>query len=435
MIKVLLINPGQPDSEKNFSVEKLPPLGLAYIASILERDGINCDIFDNYLAQYEDNKLLHLIINYDIVGITGLTATSLVAIRLANKIRDKYPWIFLITGGPHATLFPEQMIKYFDCVVRGEAEQVITDIVNNKTKGIVEGIKTQNLNELPPPARHKLPLELYPHKNEFLKATRVFSVNTSRGCPYFCSFCSVKTIWGRSYRAFSPLFVAEEIKQLMVDYHANGIYFREDNFTYDRARVLGVCSLIKNWGLEWVCESRVEHLDEHLVKAMAQAGCRGMWFGTESGSNRVLKMLHKGNNVERAIETFKLCKKYGIKTGASFMLGLPGETKKEMYETLKFANKLDSYHTWFNYYLGIPGSDLYNQIIKDNLYEKLDERGYAWVKVDGMSSDQMIQFHRWIKLLFYLMKPKRIWRLLKETPPRTWILALLKMSKIYRVKL
>jgi radical SAM superfamily enzyme YgiQ (UPF0313 family) len=431
MNRVLLINPGAPENEKNFETEKLPPLGLAYLAAVLERDGIECDIFDNYLTQWSNDKLVHLAEKYDVIGITGLTATSLVAIDLAKRLRHK----FLITGGPHATLFPEQMLQYFDTVVKGESELVITDVIKNRVKGIVEGITIDNLDELPLPARHKLPIEQYPHKNEFLKADRVFSMNTSRGCPYLCSFCSVKTIWGRSYRAFSPLFVAQEIKQLMEDYNANGIYFREDNFTFDKKRVLGICSLIKNWGLEWVCESRVEHLDEELVQVMAQAGCRGMWFGTESGSNRVLKMLHKGNDTERAVKTFRLCKKYGIKTGASFMLGLPGETRKEMYETLKFANKLDSYWTWFNYYLGIPGSDLYNQIIKDGLYEKLDERGYAWVKVDGMTSDQMIQFHRWIKLLFYLMSPKRVIRLLRETPSNAWILAGLKMARIYRVRL
>ena len=100
-----------------------------------------------------------------------------------------------------------------------------------------------------------------------------------------------------------------------------------------------------------------------------------------------------------------------------------------------FANRLDSYHTGFNYYLGIPGSDLYNHVIKEKTYDRLDERGYAWVKVDGMSSDQMIAFHRWIKFLFHIMKPKRLFRLLFQTPPRAWIVALLKVSKIYKVRL
>ena len=168
---------------------------------------------------------------------------------------------------------------------------------------------------------------------------------------------------------------------------------------------------------------------------MYDAGCRAMWFGVESGSNRVLKLLHKGVNKERAIETFRLCKKYGIKTGASFILGLPGETKREMYNTLEFAHRLNSYWTWFNYYLGIPGSDLYDKIIKDKLYDKLDERKYAWVKVDGMSSDEMIKFHRWIKFLYLLKKPIRLWRVLIKLSPKTWIVALLKIMNIYKVRL
>ena len=431
MTSVLLINPGIPENEKHLELEKLPPLGLAYLSAVLERDGVSCDIHDNYLLNWDNDKIIELAEHYDIIGITGLTATSLVAIELAKRLKHK----FLICGGPHATLFPQQMLEHFDTVVRGESELVITSVVKNRLTGIIEGIKTEVLDEIPLPNRNKLPMEEYPHQNEFLNANRVFSINTSRGCPFNCSFCSVRTIWGKSYRAFSPRRVAKEIKLLIKDYKANGIYFREDNFTYNRNRVINICKLIKNLNIEWVCESRVEHLDEELVKIMAGAGCKGMWFGTESGSNKVLKMLHKGVNKEKAVETFNLCRKYKIKTGASFILGIPGETQKDMYETLWFANKLDSYWTWFNYYLGIPGSDLYNQVIKEKIYEKLDERGYAWVKVGGMTSDQMIAFHRWIKFLYHIMKPKRIVRLLKETPPRVWIVALLKMFNIYKVKL
>jgi radical SAM superfamily enzyme YgiQ (UPF0313 family) len=431
MTKVLLVNPCVPKNEVNFSVEKLPPLGLAYLAAVLERDGIECDIHDDYLMQWGNERVAKLAENYDIVGITGLTATSLVAIDLARRLDHK----FLISGGPHSTLFPYQMIEFFDCVVKGEGEQVITDIVKNRKTGIIEGIKTEVLDELPMPARHKLPMESYPHQNEFLKSKHVYSLNTSRGCPYNCSFCSVRIIWGKTYRSFSPGRVGDEVRDLITKYGADGLYFREDNFTYDRKRVVNICKLIGRFEVEWVCESRVEHLDEELIKIMYDAGCRGMWFGTESGSDRVLKMIHKGVDKERAVKTFRLCQKQGIKTGASFILGLPGETRKEMYDTLRFANNLDSYWTWFNYYLGIPGSDLYNTIIKDHLYEKLDERKYAWVRVDGMSVNQMIQFHRWIKLLYHFMKPKRIWRLLKETPPKAWFIAGLKIMRIYRVKL
>lgn len=434
-MKTLFINPSLPQNERHLEVEKLPPLGLAYLAAVLEKNGLQADIHDNYLLNWDDNKIMALIDKYDVIGITGLTSTSLVAIDLAKKIRAAYPNKFLICGGPHATLFPHQMIQYFDTVVLGEGEQVITDIVRNRLKGIITGTKTPILDTLPLPARHKLPLTQYPLKNEFLSKKRVFSINSSRGCPYGCLFCSVKTIWGRSYRAFSAQRVAEEVMHLIYHYQADGIYFREDNFTYDRNRVVEICRLIQHLHVEWVCESRVEHLDEPLIIMMYNAGCRGMWFGTESGSNRVLKMLHKGVDKEKALETFRLCTRHGIRTGASFVLGLPGETRKEMYETLAFAHQLDSYWTWFNYYLGIPGSDLYDTIIKEKTYDKLDERGYAWVTVDGMSSDEMITFHRWIKFLYHIKSPKRVWRMFSQMPPRAWIMAILKMCNMYKVKL
>ncbi len=425
--RILLINPSMPKDEQAFEMEKLPPLGLCYLAAVLEQNNIHCDIHDDYLLNWGNEKVAELAQNYDIIGITGLTATSLVAIDLAKRLQHK----FLICGGAHATLFPEQMKQYFNTVIKGEGENIIVNVVRHKISGIYECVnKIENLDTLPMPARHKLPLEKYPLKNEFLTTNRIFSINSSRGCSYNCSFCSVKTIWGRTYRTFSPNRVMEEIKYLIENYNANGIYFREDNFTFDRDRVLGICKLIANFKIEWVCESRVEHLDEELIKTMYNAGCKAIWFGVESGSNRMLKVLHKGVNKEHAIETFKLCKKYKIKTGA-----LPQETKSEIYETLFFAHKLDSYWTWFNYYLGIPGSDLYDKIIKENLYDKLDERKYAWVKVDGMSSDEMIKFHRWIKFLYLIKKPIRLWRILVKLPPKTWILALLKMVNIYKVRL
>lgn len=430
-MKTLFINPNMPDAEKFQEVEKLPPLGLAYLAAVLEKDNIQADIHDNYLLNWHTDRVVSLAQDYDVIGITGLTATSLVAIELAKQLKNK----FLICGGAHATLFPDQMKQYFNAVVKGEGEQVIVDIVKNRREGIIDGVRTENLDDLPMPARHKLPLTQYPMRNEFLSADRVFSMNTSRGCPYLCSFCSVKTIWGRDYRSFSPDRIAQEIQYLINAYRANGIYFREDNFTFDRDRVKEICLRIRNLDLQWVCESRVEHLDEDLIKLMRHAGCRAMWFGTESGSNRVLKMLHKGVNKERAVGTFRMCREYGIKTGASFILGLPGETKSEMYETLNFAHKLDSYWTWFNYYLGIPGSDLYDKVISENLYDKLDERKYAWVRVDGMSSDEMIKFHRRIKFLYLIKKPKRIWRIVTKLSPKTWILALLKMANIYKGRL
>lgn len=431
MQKVLFINPSMPKNEQFFEVEKLPPLGLAYLSAVLENNGIQSDIHDDYLLNWGNDRVAELAQDYDVIGITGLTATSLVAIDLAKKLKDK----FLICGGAHATLFPLQMLKYFDAVVRGEGENSIVDIVKNRKQGVIEGIQTDNLDTLPMPARYKLPLEQYPLTNEFLSANRVFSINSSRGCPYLCSFCSVKTIWGRTYRSFSPDRIAEEIKRLIIDYNANGIYFREDNFTLDRNRVINICKLIKNFKLEWVCESRVEHLDEDLIETMYNAGCRAMWFGVESGSNRMLKLIHKGVDKERAIETFRICKKYGIKTGASFVIGFPEETRKEIYETLRFAHKLDSFYTWFNYYLGIPGSDLYEKVIQEKLYDRLDERKYAWVRVNGMSSDEMIRFHRWIKLLYLIKKPIRLWRVLTKLSPKTWIIALLKIVNIYKVRL
>jgi radical SAM superfamily enzyme YgiQ (UPF0313 family) len=458
--RILLINPGLPPSGW-IALEKLPPLGLAYLAAVLEKQGVEVQIFDNYLKGKSNQSLVELVVEFDpdIVGISCTTATYLSCLDIAKRIKKRFPQKIILAGGPHPTLFPEAVLKdgFIDAVVIGEGEETLSELAVNTDKenwpqiaGIAfkdkdkiifteKRLAIAKLDDLPMPARHLLPMEEYPKIVEFLDVSPVYSVNTSRGCPFNCSFCSVRIIWGRSYRSFSPVRVVDEIQQMVEKYGAKGIYFREDNFTFDSKRVLEICSLLKERGIniQWICESRVEHIKEEVLKEMHDVGCKAIWFGVESGSERILKIVDKQITKENALRAFSLCKKHNIKSGASFILGLPGEEEVDMYQTLDFADELDAYWTWFNYYLGIPGSRLYETVIKEKLYDQIDSSGIARIRTKEFNYQQAMRIRHKIMLIYYFLKPRRLFRLITESfKAGTWqdyLIGALKILKIYKV--
>lgn len=458
--KVLLINPGLPPSGW-ISVEKLPPLGLGYLAAVLENEGVEVKIFDNYLMEEDNYYIIKLLQDFDadIVGISCSTATYLSCVEIAQLIKKYYPKKIIVTGGPHSTLFPEQILNtgFFDAVVLGEGEWIFRNLVRSNSRqdwlnitGLMfkqngDIISTgranfiTNLDELPMPARHLLPMDRYPKVVEFLEVYPIYSINTSRGCPFNCSFCSVRIIWGKSYRSFSPTRIVDEIQHLVNRYGAKGIYFREDNFTLSSSRVLEICNLIKKRDIkiQWVCESRVEHIKEDVLKEMVSAGCRAIWFGVESGSKRTLELIDKCIIKEDALNTFSLCRKYRVKAGASFIIGLPGEKKKDMYKTLVFADELNGYWTWFNYYLGIPGSRIYETVVKQRLYDQIDASGFARIKTEEFDYKEAMRIRRQIMLIYYFLNPKRLLRLMIEALRagtwRDYLIGALKILKIYKV--
>ena len=439
--KVLLISPGLSKSifATFRTLEPGHPLGLAYLAAVLEKNNVQVRIFDNHTLKKPYKCIIDSLSEFpaDVVGIACTTATYLSCISVASLIRKYYPDKIIVSGGPHPTLFPKQMLKtgFFDAVFVGEAESALCDFVLSDSidewkdiKGIVfkqagEFISTgkpepiANLDDLPMPARHLLPMHKYPKVIGLLDVSPVYSINSSRGCPYSCSFCSCRIVGGPGFRSFSPGYIVDEIEYLINKYRARGIYFRENCFTANPKRVIELCYLIKKRkiDIQWVCESRVDTIDEDIVREMAQAGCRSIWFGVETGSERVLETIAKKNTVKKKIvEAFALCKKYRIKTGASIMLGLLGETKKEMYETLDFANRLDPYWSWFIPYRCMPGSEMYNMVIKKGCYDKINEGGTVCLKTDEFDERKLKRITFDICLKYLFSNPKRILRYLTE---------------------
>lgn len=387
MTKVLLTNSPAPPHGTSpfFCLEKRPPLGLGFIASTLENVGVKVDFVDNYVNPIDMRKYI-LETRPDYVGIYVNTICFQEFLRMFDTIKDLD--VKFVCGGPHVSVMPETIPQEVDYIVIGEGERAMIDIVNGKTNNrIVCPEPIKNLDELPGPKWEMFEGIKYWDWMEFLDGRPVFSLNTSRGCPFGCNFCSVSSIWGRTYRYLSSDKIIEEIKYLISKYSCHSLYFREDNFTSNKNRVLEFCEKAKPLGIEFVCESRIDNLDRELLEKMKDAGLKGLYLGLESGSDRVLKLMNKNITVGMIREKVGLIKDVGIKIMASWVIHCPGETQEEAEQTFLLARKLNCEINNFNVFAGIPTSKFYNDLLVTKEYEKIDNcfiirpKGYGeWAK-------------------------------------------------------
>jgi len=406
------------------------PWGIAYVAAVLEKQHKVC-IIDSptegrrnleqidgtkYRVGLRNEELANRIRRWspDVVGINiPFSGWSKGAFEVASIVKSIDNGIITVLDGQHPSARPEECLAHsnIDFVVIGEGEHTIFELVNTleerntqnlkKIKGIAftkngKNVITpprpaiQDLDSLPFPARHLLPMDKYfiavkenPIRGEICKpwATMI----TSRGCPYNCVFCTVHIVMGKKWRARSPGNVVDEIEQLIQTYHIKQIDFYDENMTVDKKRMETICDLIVNRGLdiEWYAPNgvRADTLDEKLLKKMKKSGCKGIRVAPESGVQRVVDQIVKKNQklteVEKAVV---LCKKIGIKIGCFFVLGLIGETKEDIKETIKYAYKLrrlGANKFYFSIATPIYGTELYEQakqggFLRDNFsYESL----------------------------------------------------------------
>lgn len=434
-MKTLLINPNRSTS-RIVGIRRRPtlPLGLAYIAAALDQSH-SVKVLDNYLEDLNMEQLKSRIslVKPEIVGITSDSFSFSTAIEIANAIKEVSKDIVTVVGGPHANVYPIDPLKYnsVDITVFGEGERTVLElwekimnaesladvkgiawkdndkIVTNQPRGLIE-----SLDELPFPARHLFPMEKYERKMEqYLgNVEPVDWINSSRGCVYNCTFCDNREIFG-NYRYRSPKSIADEIELLVSEYGIKGIYFRESLFTLNKKRVLGICSELKMRGLDivWACDSRVDTIDKEMLLSMKDAGCRTVWFGIESGNQEVLDYIHKGITISQIKNAIKLSHKCGLRTGGSFMIGIPGENISQMHETINFAIQLRPYldFAWFSPYLGIPKSQLYQYSIENNFIDETLGHGVFTIKTEEFNRDRAEKIMRYAGWRFKLT-PRRI---------------------------
>jgi radical SAM superfamily enzyme YgiQ (UPF0313 family) len=381
--KVMLIFP--KSIYKNFS----PPLGLAYLGAVLERKGCSVKIIDMSAPFYEGD--LESVINAvglfkpDIIGVSINT----MLIKSAYQIIKTLPpdCALVVAGGPHTSILPHEVLENgFDVAVRGEGENAILQLTQY-TEGLaplenIRGISfrdskgeiidnpaqnfIENLDTLPFPAKHLFDKEKYSQNGSNLNSFG--SILTSRGCPYSCIYCS-KEVYGGKYRTRSANNIYQEIVHLYQNYDLTQINIVDDAFSLNTKKVEELCHLLKksNLGLQWNCTTRLDFIDDMLLKKMREAGCSNISYGIESGDPETLQKIKKNVTLDVALDGVKKTRKNGISVWTNFMLGFPWEKTKHIRNTLKFIQRLKPYVHQIVLYVPVPfpGTQLYEEYKED----------------------------------------------------------------------
>jgi len=375
--KVALVN--SPLIEETYHHPLFPPLGLAYLAAVLEQNDFEVRIMDCPVCEMDHEKLRADLASFEptLVGIASMTATIPSALKSARVAKEACPDAKVIMGGPHATFADTEILTEeaaVDIVVRGEGEETLLELAQNSPKldrlGEIRGItfrdndqfvKTpdrpfiQNLDELPRPAYKYLPIEKYR-----IYGKKFLPIMTSRGCPFQCSFCVASQMFGAKFRARSPKNVVDELEWLRDEYEAEGVSFHDDTLTLDRKRILDICDEIieRKIRLAWGCQTRVDQVSREVLSKMRKAGCNEVSFGVESGCQRILDAVHKRVSIQQCENAIKWAKEEGLFVAVSTIVGYPGETKETMKQTLDLIHRIEPDDVWLCLATPYPGTEL-----------------------------------------------------------------------------
>ena len=458
-MKVQLIYPPLIPGEK--PRYGLQPLGVLYLATFLQRHGVETGVIDGEIEGLTVDEIVQRIAasGADLIGISAMTPQLPVAFAIARQVKSLGRDIRTCLGGSHANATLDESLSLspdLDFVIYGEGEYSLWELCSKPEKHhwhLVEGliyrddtgkiIKNKprafipDIDELNP-LNCKL-LDMTSYSMPYLPGKNVASMIISRGCPYHCSYCDAYISQGRKLRLRSPLLIVEEIKSIMQDFGIRHFSFKDSTFTLDRNHTLEFMKEIQRNALNisWRCNSRVDRVDPDLLREMKKAGCHMILFGVESGSQTILDTLQKGTTVEQAIEALRMTRETGIKTYASFMLGNPGETPETAQQTINLAKKLDPDIAIFFSTIAYPGTTIYSDALRDNLVQKQwwhprhyqgEERSFAkWISSKGGTLKIAGFDHaRWIKKAFreFYFRPRFILRAMRETlcnPSYLWV--------------
>ena len=353
-----------------------PPIGLAYIAAFLRKQGHKVTIIDAEVEQLNNEQIAQQARKADLAGITMTAPTYNSALELANLIKQSNSGTTVVLGGPQATFLDEECLdnSTADAVVRGEGERTMLDIAGSVESGGTcdfDGVTFRDadtfiknpdrklivdLDDIPVPARDLLPMDKYspPHST---------GVISSRGCPFRCIFCASSNLYHKRFRSRSAYNVFEEVAQLVAQGYEN-VTMLDDNFILNKERAFEFADLVEEHRLEfdWSCTGRVDSIDEDLLRRLSEVGCNGLFFGIESASNETLKLIKKGFTADQVIDAFDLLKKYKYATTASFMIGLPGDDRQKVIDTIDLAKRIKPDFAMFSVTTPYPGTELYDNI-------------------------------------------------------------------------
>lgn len=415
MEKILLIQPSDPPNTRivrdhmgqfgimdknklNTCADVYPPLLLAYTASLLEKNDFKVNLIDSPTLNLSEAEVMKNIEKEQpelvIINVAGVSMKN--DLRFANDIKNHVDAHIGVVG-PHISLIPEVIKNYenVEFIVKNEIEYSTLEVAKNfpklsEIKGIIykqngkiienparEFIK--NLDELPFPAYHLLPMKKYSHL--LFKRKYFTTVLSSRGCPFGCNYCPYPLGFGDVWRGRSPENVIEELKLLQEKYKIKSVLFRDQIFTFNMERAENICDQIVKEGIDidWRCEARIDRLSKELMIKMKKAGCQGIHVGIESGDPQILEKSAKvGLTLEMVEQRFKEANEIDLQLLGFFIIGLPEQTKQSVMKTFDMIRRMKVKRLWFTPIVPYPGTELYNIATKKGWLSSED-----WSKFTG----------------------------------------------------
>jgi len=412
------------------------PLGLVQLAAVLEEQKIDVKIIDCTALNISRHDLAKAIREEqpDIVGTTALTSFLCNAVEVAEVTKDVDPRIITVLGGPHATYLPEETLREnaaIDIVACGEGERVIIDLVRcierggqlSQVKGI--GFRSNgnviltelqplvDLDELPLPAYHLLPMQKY----NFVLLGRFATVIASRGCPHRCTFCSEWRFWGGRWRQRDPKKIGDELELLVRRYKVESIWFGDDCFNVSAEMIQGICDEIKTRDLSfnWFYQGRADLLVEHrdLLPLMRETGNRMVQIGIEAATERELEEMNKKQSLDKVVEAVKLLRDHDIVAQGLIIVGTRSDSADSIIHKVRYMQRLDVDFPIFTMFTPFPGSDIYNETKVNNWLEIEDYSLYdmsnAIMPTKHLTRKQLMASYRWCYATYYM----NIWKVIK----------------------
>ena len=446
--KILFINPPTPekgvvvirdlDRSGRKSMEKTiwPQTSLAYLAAVMKEEGYEVKIFDCiaekiYWGEFE-KKVAKEKPDYILTNVISSTLTN--DIKVAKVAHDNNAVSIVV--GPHVTALAKDSLKDFaevDYVIMNEAEGTLPALIEALEKGedltkvlgvafrkggeiiVNEERPLVNLDELPIPLHELLPIDKYclPYVGK-----RYTFLTTSRGCPFRCTFCRSPIVWKRRVRSRSVESILKELEKFR-KLKIKNFLVHSDVFTINKKIAIDLCKEIvkRGWKFRWICNSRVNTVDEELLLWMKKAGCWMINYGIESGSQEILNNVNKQITLEEIDKAVHLAKKVGIKVWGYFIIGLPGETWETVDKTIRLAKKLPLDLVNFAVGAPYPGTEFFQLVkekkwLKSSNWEEYDQNYSAIVSYPDMSNKDIKKAMKKAYKAWYF-RPIAVWRLLK----------------------
>ncbi len=428
MADVLLIQP--PPQTKNKGGSLAEPIGLEYVGAQLRAHGHTADIIDAWVDQLDVEQVADLVRRRkpDVVGITATSVLMPNAWRVAQEVKKVSADIPVVCGGAHAIYEPAWTLQdpAIDVAIVGEGEDAILELIDHWNGGRsieeVPGIAyraddgvavktkpreyTAHLDRLPFPIRNDRHMEGY----------TLYEVVGKRGCPFKCTFCGASADH-RKVRFRSPENVMEEVAELFGRYGRKKLYFNDDVFTINKQWAHDFCDLLLRRGLdiEWECQTRVDLVDEPLLRKMKAAGCESVVFGIDAGNQENFDRLRKAITVEQAYVSVRLAREAGMAVWCNFIMGYPWETARDLRDTIDLARGLDPHFARFFIATPYPGSPLYQYSKERDLIRTYDlaaysqDSGESILKLEHLSGEELSRAVYRANLLFYL-RPQAFWK-------------------------